>query len=678
MMNKSIAAVVGIYALLLSNSVLADPSYIRGGKNASNSAGSYTPLSVGSQSTPYQRTIVQKFSDVYSARDYGVKCDSTETQDGVSNAGTNTLTSASYTYSAADIGKRAQVISKNNDVVVANGLITGGSGNSVTLDTNALYTGTNLRFIIYRTNDAASLNALIADVSFNGGGTIILPHGVCTASSIELRRKVFLSGGGMLATKLLQTVGGNQDFIKSENYDVLTGTGLNFGPNGTFNGIVSDARVPSWYGLSNLTIDGNWTNQSGSYNALSMYGNATSLDQVEVMNCGNDCIRTEASSGYSYSSKDVYAQEEGWYGRVFVRNFGVNGWRDRGPHDSEKNNITIYNSEVRGTGWGYIAESSANYLGAGYIGVIHAYPGASNIKLTGQSKVGVVYNDLGKTEIAGSNTTIGLLHNLGCGYANTTPCVTFAANVSNVEITSLLFQWYWSDTSGGQIGVDIPSTVTNIKIGFNGSKQTNSAANTIVIKNRGNFNTITGNISGSTGTGAVCADLGGSNNYYQLISSSCKNHLRYDSGGSNNQISMLSNIGANTFLYSGSAFDVTDKVSVNDGTNNYDTLSQLRLRGIATKVSTITTNTALTAYDKTVLCDASDGAITVTLPSAASSCSGNLCSVFDVKKIDSTPNSCTVVVTGGVTKIDAATSSIINSQYASRTYQSDGTQYWIR
>lgn len=95
----------------------------------------------------------------------------------------------------------------------------------------------------------------------------------------------------------------------------------------------------------------------------------------------------------------------------------------------------------------------------------------------------------------------------------------------------------------------------------------------------------------------------------------------------------------------------------------------------ATKITTITANTTLTAANQTILCNAAGGSVTITLPSAASVCDSDVCSVFDVKKIDSTVNSCTVVVSGGAL-IDGSATSFMTAQYEARTYQSNGTQYW--
>jgi len=511
-------------------------SYQNGGSESGTDV-DYIAQAIGENASPVQRNIVQKFfGQAVDARDYGVMCDGTEVFDGATTATSYTITSATgkYTYSSADMGYKCYVISMGNDVVIANGTIVGGADNTIQLSNPALYTGTNLRIVIVRTDDTLALNNLITDVSDAGGGLIMIPRGVLTATQIIVKRKVFLCGDGQFSTKLFQMENSNKDFIVSENYNALTGTGLNYGPTAIFNGYQSDARVPSTYGLLKMTIDGSWTLQGAANNGICFYGNAQYIDEVEVMAVAGDAIRTEASSAYAYNSRDIYAQEEGYFGRIFLRDFGVTGWRFRGPHDSEIDTVTIYDSESRSTGWAFIMESSANYIGAGAIKVIHAYPGTGNISIGGACKIGTIYNDLGQLRFTGSNTCVDKVFCLGAGYNGATPCIDFQTGIANVTISNVVFNWYWGTIAANSIGVNIPSGAENISIlNFVGSKFPAGASGLTVYKNRGNFNRIIGNVSGCTGTNAIGADLGGSYCAYDLITYNCTNHIRWENSGSN-------------------------------------------------------------------------------------------------------------------------------------------------
>lgn len=85
-----------------------------------------------------------------------------------------------------------------------------------------------------------------------------------------------------------------------------------------------------------------------------------------------------------------------------------------------------------------------------------------------------------------------------------------------------------------------------------------------------------------------------------------------------------------------------------------------------------TTNYTLSSADTGVLADATGGAITITLPAAAS----NTDVQFFIKKIDSSGNTVTVDGNGSET-IDGATTQVISTQYATLTVYSNGTSWFL-
>ena len=89
-------------------------------------------------------------------------------------------------------------------------------------------------------------------------------------------------------------------------------------------------------------------------------------------------------------------------------------------------------------------------------------------------------------------------------------------------------------------------------------------------------------------------------------------------------------------------------------------------------IETVATGTTLDDTHGTVLVDASGGAITITLPTAAV----GVRRLYDIKKIDSSANAVTVDGSGSET-IDGATTQVINFQYDSISIKSDGTTWWI-
>lgn len=104
-----------------------------------------------------------------------------------------------------------------------------------------------------------------------------------------------------------------------------------------------------------------------------------------------------------------------------------------------------------------------------------------------------------------------------------------------------------------------------------------------------------------------------------------------------------------------------------------DTMTgDLIVTGIATALSSKTTTYSITTTDSILLCSASGGAFTVTLPTAAS-VSGRS---YSIKKTDSTSNAVTIATTLSQT-IDGQTTQLLGVQYQSITVVSDGSNWFI-
>lgn len=92
------------------------------------------------------------------------------------------------------------------------------------------------------------------------------------------------------------------------------------------------------------------------------------------------------------------------------------------------------------------------------------------------------------------------------------------------------------------------------------------------------------------------------------------------------------------------------------------------------KMKTVTTTgtTLLGLSDGgVILADTTAGNITLTLPAATTS----LQYQFIIKRISAGPNVLTINATSG--NIDGGATAVINIQYLSLTFRSDGTNYWI-
>jgi hypothetical protein len=100
--------------------------------------------------------------------------------------------------------------------------------------------------------------------------------------------------------------------------------------------------------------------------------------------------------------------------------------------------------------------------------------------------------------------------------------------------------------------------------------------------------------------------------------------------------------------------------------------------GIQLPIVTKTTTYTATLQDHTILCDATGGAFSVTLPTAAAAYNTAEAAglIVHVKKIDSSANAVTVDGNGSET-IDGATTQVITSQWDSASIQSNGTAWYI-
>ena len=89
-------------------------------------------------------------------------------------------------------------------------------------------------------------------------------------------------------------------------------------------------------------------------------------------------------------------------------------------------------------------------------------------------------------------------------------------------------------------------------------------------------------------------------------------------------------------------------------------------------VDTLTASATLTTSQTVLLCDASGGAIVLTLPAA----SANTGRRYFIKKIDSSAN--TVTIDGNANEtIDNALTIVISQQYVARFIVSDGSNWWV-
>lgn len=783
------------------------------------------------------RTLADHLSNTFDVRNYGAKCDGRELTDVTASAGSPDITSATYSFTADDVGSYVDITSLQSGIVVATSQIVSVAAGVATMADNALFNGSNRRLVMYKTDDTTAINNAINAVSAKGG-RLKFPSGYCAATAITLKRLVILKGEGRHSTVLYQIRGSNTTLLKSENFDALTGTGLNYGPNGTFNGTLSDSRVPSWFGVEDIALDGNRSRQT-SGSCAKWYGNAQISYRALYMHCFEYGRWTEASGGYAYIQYDWKASEEGYFYDDFMRDIGKDAWVMRGPHDSSVSKFLAYDWGHSGTGYYAIRNESvgALYNGSSHWDDIHAYTSAGgdfkNFYLGAGGDFRFIYTDFGVTDIPSSNTKINTIYALQCGVGGSSPCINITGDFNSID--QIGFSWFSNGTlPTNLIGVNIAygadgNTIKRIT----GSSTVSSTANNTFFKNRGAFNKVGGVLSNMTGANNVCADIGGSYGEYNFTGFGCTTFVKLDNvvdsdnvefnnrfnlsnyrvgaqvsvsgtfaggdvvnfidtdrsyiktsagsaalpsikftnletgfyGSSTTVATSISGVQTGLFdstgfksiagtLAAGVAGTTVGKVQLNGNTSGTITMQPQAAAGtynwnlpttagstgnpllsggggstamtwgtrsgnttvfgttsgtltsgncaefdasgnivdsgdvcgggggggstgpLVTDITTVTANTTLTTSSQTVLCDATSGALTLTLPSAASAYSGGNGHIFTVKKIDASINHCIIAVTGGATNIDGALTHNITDQWDDLSVQSNGTQYY--
>lgn len=507
------------------------------------------------------RRLGAHFSDTYDVQNFGAYCDGRELTDAATTGSNPVISSPSYQFTAADVGSYVDITSMNNDAIINTSQIISVSSGNATLANNSLFTGSNLRLVMYAHDDTAAIQAatnyvngaILPDGKALTGGYLHFPSGVCAVTGItSQKRQVIYAGEGRNASLIYLIRASNAPVIKSESFSTLTGTGANYGTN---------SAVPSWFGLKNIRIDGNSVRQSVANDCVDYYGNAQIIDGIMIQHCAQNGLWTEASGTFAYDQFDWKAQEEGFINDLIIRNTADNGWVMRGPHDSIVTSVLIYDWGHSGAGYGFKSEfSGALYSGSAHFWHLHPYAAASGVYTniyigSGNSDFQFLYSDLGTTTIASSNNKINTMFMLGCGVGSASPCLDFTTAGDFNTISILNFSWYFGGTPANITAINIPSGADNNTINqITGSSVVNSAANGKLLSVRGAFNKIGGAFANTTGTGSICADVGGSYNYYDMRSFGCKTHVNDPGpgGGSHdNQVSDRSFLSAGETAFAG-------------------------------------------------------------------------------------------------------------------------------
>jgi len=403
-----------------------------------------------------------------------------------------------------------------------------------------------------------AINTALSFIKSAGGGRLHF-RGVYQASNIVMQRGVIMDGGNIFSSELKQLAGATGTFIKSENFDALTGQNKT---------VYSDSRVPSWYGLVNCRVNGGWSD-GNTTRTCDLYGCALIFDNVVIYNTyGDDAFYTEYAINSGSSS--YLGQEEGLFGNIFVRNTRKGGWRFRGPHNS---NLRYFIGAYIGEDgsdtsyWGLITEESAGqYSGLfDYVGTAHNYMGANNqgLKFGASLNAGYLLGD-GDNVVINAQARIGILRATLCG-KNVAGYGGDGITLSGSKINVAQIYAELDPNSDGRWSV--VNTGSRNHIGTMQIYAPTSANVQHGYYDEGDWNTVNkGYVKGFHQNAANIAIQLEASTYgnYDFQVEQASTHLKYTTG-SHNTLRLRSYTGASDALTAGSAPGSTDKFEVKSG-----------------------------------------------------------------------------------------------------------------
>lgn len=390
--------------------------------------------------------------------------------------------------------------------------------------------------------------AMVYLSSYKGGLLTMGRGGIFHASVINERRFIQIDGG--LNAELRQIAGSNRDFIVSENFAVLTGSGLT----------VADSRVPSWYGLRDIRVNGNryvaGTNPTGntSGRGICFYGPAQLLlGTVHVDSCAGDNIYTEdANSAINVS---WVGQEEGNFGKITSLRSGGNGWVCRGPHNNSATSIICgFNGD-----WNFRLETGANWGGAfDHIGTLHTYAGGRNVNpaadtgayLDGIARISSLVTDGDNAVLEHDSIQVAMYRMYNAGGQRD----GLVINGDNCHITDM-DGVMWGSSSGKTAII-----VNGDKNRIGGYLGANGADNDGVVVN-GSGNNVDMHVQNFSGAGRVGVKLNGSSNHIRGEIRDCAVGFNYAAGDNNDVFLTIATVGAQVPV-SGITPGTTDRVNI--------------------------------------------------------------------------------------------------------------------
>lgn len=311
------------------------------------------------------------------------------------------------------------------------------------------------------TDDSAAIQAAFDAADVNGG-VVYFPIGTFIAQGLIWKKKVSILGASRSWSILkLKNSATSPTLIESEDFATAAGSG------------------DSWAGISyvtieNMTIDGNQVNQStpsavGDWrdnNALiKVYGYHIVWRDLEIINAKEISLYTEHDYSWDGENFNEYQFGESVYENIFIKNYDLVGWVNRGSHDSHLKSVYISSYNDGGTNaiYGYIQQlnTTDKYGAQGAV--------VDNLHVWGEHSQNAIYLEncgivQGKVYAEGStNAAIKLVNS---DKNNFQAIVGYAADGIELDTNSndnKLDVWIESNIAGGAFKLDGNSAGNELK-----------------------------------------------------------------------------------------------------------------------------------------------------------------------------------------------------------------------
>lgn len=162
------------------------------------------------------------------------------------------------------------------------------------------------------TDDTSAIAAAVSAANAAGGGIVFFPAGTYITTTITIFSNVAYQGATNGATTLRLKNSTNVDLMATDQFGTLFGGSTQAGP--------------TRFRLSDLTLDGNKTNQSTTSYPLSIYGSNFVVERCQITNGFSGGARCKWGTG-------GFNMESYWVSNKFANN-NAQQLDFQGPHDS--------------------------------------------------------------------------------------------------------------------------------------------------------------------------------------------------------------------------------------------------------------------------------------------------------------------------------------------------------